>query len=216
MADSLISNLGGKVDEGVQAAWEAEIGKRVAELDSGRRRLLHGRKCADAISRSFPMLTDWAEFHDEAAAEYDAALTGTVSAAQMPHLNLTLKWTALSRTSLKLLGVGRLARTLLSVLAPTISFYSDLEGESAAGGEELHPVHDSIALAFPGGVRRCGSRRDFLRDSESSRGRRVPRLEKHETWGTPSGVRCPHVGCGGGWFWRARAPAPHGATRRHF
>jgi putative addiction module component (TIGR02574 family) len=35
LADSLISNLGGHVDEGVQAAWEAEIGKRVAELDSG-------------------------------------------------------------------------------------------------------------------------------------------------------------------------------------
>ena len=36
LADSLISNLGGKVDEGLQAAWEAEIGKRVAELDSGK------------------------------------------------------------------------------------------------------------------------------------------------------------------------------------
>ena len=35
LADSLISNLGGKVDEGVRAAWEAEIGKRIAELDSG-------------------------------------------------------------------------------------------------------------------------------------------------------------------------------------
>jgi putative addiction module component (TIGR02574 family) len=35
LADSLISNLGDKVDEGVQAAWEAEIGERVAELDSG-------------------------------------------------------------------------------------------------------------------------------------------------------------------------------------
>ena len=35
LAESLISNLGGKVDEGVQQAWEAEIGKRVAELDSG-------------------------------------------------------------------------------------------------------------------------------------------------------------------------------------
>lgn len=35
LADSLISNLGGKVDANVQAAWEAEIGKRVAELDSG-------------------------------------------------------------------------------------------------------------------------------------------------------------------------------------
>ena len=36
LADSLISNLGGKVDEGVEAAWEAEIGKRIADLDSGK------------------------------------------------------------------------------------------------------------------------------------------------------------------------------------
>ena len=36
LADSLISNLGGKVDEGVQAAWDAEIAKRIKELDSGR------------------------------------------------------------------------------------------------------------------------------------------------------------------------------------
>jgi putative addiction module component (TIGR02574 family) len=36
LADSLISNLGGKVDEGVMAAWEAEIGKRIEELDSGK------------------------------------------------------------------------------------------------------------------------------------------------------------------------------------
>ena len=35
LADSLISNLGGKVDEGLRAAWEAEIGRRIAELDSG-------------------------------------------------------------------------------------------------------------------------------------------------------------------------------------
>jgi putative addiction module component (TIGR02574 family) len=36
LAESLISNLDGKVDEGVQTAWEAEIGRRVAELDSGK------------------------------------------------------------------------------------------------------------------------------------------------------------------------------------
>jgi len=36
LADSLISSLGGKVDKDLQAAWEAEIGKRVAELDSGK------------------------------------------------------------------------------------------------------------------------------------------------------------------------------------
>jgi putative addiction module component (TIGR02574 family) len=36
LADSLISNLGGKVDEEVEAAWEAEIGRRVTELKSGK------------------------------------------------------------------------------------------------------------------------------------------------------------------------------------
>ncbi len=36
LADSLISNLGGKVDEAVVEAWDDEIKKRVAELDSGR------------------------------------------------------------------------------------------------------------------------------------------------------------------------------------
>jgi len=36
LADSLISNLGGKVDAGIHAAWEEEIGKRVIELDSGK------------------------------------------------------------------------------------------------------------------------------------------------------------------------------------
>lgn len=36
LADSLISNLGGKVDDGLRAAWETEIEKRIAELDSGK------------------------------------------------------------------------------------------------------------------------------------------------------------------------------------
>ena len=35
LAESLISSLGNKVDGDVQAAWEAEIARRVAELDSG-------------------------------------------------------------------------------------------------------------------------------------------------------------------------------------
>src|ERR1035438_7253925 len=35
LADSLISNLGGKVDEAVLAAWDDEVKKRIAELDSG-------------------------------------------------------------------------------------------------------------------------------------------------------------------------------------
>jgi putative addiction module component (TIGR02574 family) len=36
LAESLISNLGGKVDEAVVAAWDAEIKKRTADLDSGK------------------------------------------------------------------------------------------------------------------------------------------------------------------------------------
>ena len=36
LADSLISNLGEKVDEGVRAAWDDEIKKRITELDSGK------------------------------------------------------------------------------------------------------------------------------------------------------------------------------------
>jgi putative addiction module component (TIGR02574 family) len=36
LAESLISNLGGKVDEAVVAAWDEEIRKRIAELDSGK------------------------------------------------------------------------------------------------------------------------------------------------------------------------------------
>ena len=36
LADSLISNLGGKVDEGVLAAWDEEIRKRIVDLESGK------------------------------------------------------------------------------------------------------------------------------------------------------------------------------------
>jgi putative addiction module component (TIGR02574 family) len=36
LAESLISNLGGKVDESVLAAWDEEIKRRIADLDSGK------------------------------------------------------------------------------------------------------------------------------------------------------------------------------------
>jgi putative addiction module component (TIGR02574 family) len=36
LAESLISSLGGKVDEAVTAAWDDEIKRRIADLDSGR------------------------------------------------------------------------------------------------------------------------------------------------------------------------------------
>lgn len=35
LAESLISNLGGKVDKDVQEAWEEEIERRIRTLDSG-------------------------------------------------------------------------------------------------------------------------------------------------------------------------------------
>ncbi len=38
LADSLISSLRGKVDPDVVAAWDAEVKKRISELDSGRAR----------------------------------------------------------------------------------------------------------------------------------------------------------------------------------
>lgn len=36
LAESLISSLGDKVNEDVQAAWKTEIARRVAELDAGK------------------------------------------------------------------------------------------------------------------------------------------------------------------------------------
>jgi putative addiction module component (TIGR02574 family) len=36
LAESLISNLGEKVDKDVQAAWDKEIERRIEELDSGK------------------------------------------------------------------------------------------------------------------------------------------------------------------------------------
>jgi putative addiction module component (TIGR02574 family) len=36
LADSLISNLGGKLDEGILAAWDEEINQRLDRLESGQ------------------------------------------------------------------------------------------------------------------------------------------------------------------------------------
>ena len=36
LAESLISSLGEKLNKGVLAAWDEEIKKRIADLDSGR------------------------------------------------------------------------------------------------------------------------------------------------------------------------------------
>ncbi len=36
LADSLITSLSGKIDDAVIAAWDEEVKKRIANLDSGR------------------------------------------------------------------------------------------------------------------------------------------------------------------------------------
>ncbi len=36
LAESLIANLGGKVDEAVLSAWDEEVRKRIDDLDSGK------------------------------------------------------------------------------------------------------------------------------------------------------------------------------------
>ena len=36
LVESLIANLGGKVDEAALSAWDEEVKRRIAELDSGK------------------------------------------------------------------------------------------------------------------------------------------------------------------------------------
>jgi len=52
LADSLISNLGGKVDSNVHAAWEEEIAKRIVDLNAGKAKT-----------------TPWAEIRDRNSAK---------------------------------------------------------------------------------------------------------------------------------------------------
>jgi putative addiction module component (TIGR02574 family) len=73
LADSLISNLGGKVDEAVLAAWDDEIKKRVTELDSGRVKTVPWTGVRQRNLAKLPRATRALELHEKAAAEYDAA-----------------------------------------------------------------------------------------------------------------------------------------------
>ena len=54
LADSLISNLGGKVDEGVQAAWDEEIKRRIEELDSGKAKSIPWEEVRERNLRKLP------------------------------------------------------------------------------------------------------------------------------------------------------------------
>ena len=54
LADSLISNLGGKVDDGVLAAWDEEIKKRIADLDSGKAKTIPWTEVRQRNLAKFP------------------------------------------------------------------------------------------------------------------------------------------------------------------
>ena len=54
LADSLISSLGGKVDEGVQAAWDEEVKRRIEELDSGRAKTIPWEEVRERNLRTLP------------------------------------------------------------------------------------------------------------------------------------------------------------------
>jgi putative addiction module component (TIGR02574 family) len=56
LADSLIFNLGGKVDEGVQAAWDEEVKRRIEELDSGKAKTVPWE---DVRERNLRKLARW-------------------------------------------------------------------------------------------------------------------------------------------------------------
>jgi putative addiction module component (TIGR02574 family) len=57
LADSLISSLGGKVDEGVQAAWDEEVKRRIEELDSGRAKTIPWEEVRERNLRKLPPCT---------------------------------------------------------------------------------------------------------------------------------------------------------------
>ena len=54
LADSLISNLGSKVNEGVQAAWDEEIKHPIEELDSGKAKTIPWEEVRERNLRKLP------------------------------------------------------------------------------------------------------------------------------------------------------------------
>jgi hypothetical protein len=111
LAESLISNLSARVNQGMQAAWEAEMGNRIAELDSGDAQTvcwggaqaqLNEVAACSLISRNFGTKQPRSTMQHS---------SGTWSAAQMRLLGSMLNYSALSRRSRRLRQVGRLVRT---------------------------------------------------------------------------------------------------------
>jgi putative addiction module component (TIGR02574 family) len=69
---SLIESLEEVADEGVERAWDEEIGKRIAELDSGKAKTISGKKSGSEFPPDSPMAVE-VTFHEGASSEYEAA-----------------------------------------------------------------------------------------------------------------------------------------------
>ena len=54
LACSLIDSLDPALDEGAEAAWEQEIGRRIAELDSGKAKTVPWKDVRARISSKLP------------------------------------------------------------------------------------------------------------------------------------------------------------------
>ena len=54
LAESLISSLGEQLDEGILAAWDEEIKKRIADLDSGRAKTIPWQEVRDRNLAKLP------------------------------------------------------------------------------------------------------------------------------------------------------------------
>jgi hypothetical protein len=97
----------------VQATGDAEIAKRLAELDSGEAKTISWAGVRKLNLGSCRMLADFTKFHEAAAAEYGAACEWSLerspdAALQMRLLGSMPKYNALSRRSSRLRDVGQL------------------------------------------------------------------------------------------------------------
>jgi putative addiction module component (TIGR02574 family) len=54
LACSLIDSLDATVDEGAESAWEKEIARRMADLDSGRAKTVSWKEVRGRISSKLP------------------------------------------------------------------------------------------------------------------------------------------------------------------
>ena len=50
LADSLLASLDGGVDEGAEEAWEQEISRRIADIDSGKAKMIPWEEVREKLS----------------------------------------------------------------------------------------------------------------------------------------------------------------------